>query len=239
MRQGVQGMELLNNQTLNKGTAFTNEERSRLGLHGVVPPQVETLDEQVVRAYGAYKRKDDDLERHIYLRALEDTNEVLFYRLLLDHIEEMTPIVYTPVVALGCQQFSQIYRRPRGLFVSYPLRDSIQALLRNRPNPEVDVIVATDGERILGIGDQGAGGMGIPIGKLSLYTLVGGIHPSRTLPVVLDVGTNNPERRDDPEYVGWRHERVTGEAYFDFVERFVRAVQAELPTTLLQWEDFA
>jgi malate dehydrogenase (oxaloacetate-decarboxylating) len=232
-------MELLNRQTLNKGTAFTDEERAELGLHGLLPLQVETLDEQVVRAYGAYKRKDDDLERHIYLRALEDTNEVLFYRLLLDHIEEMTPIVYTPVVALGCQQFSQIYRRPRGLFISYPLRDSIPALLRNRPNREVDVIVVTDGERILGIGDQGVGGLGIPIGKLSLYTLIGGIHPARTLPIVLDVGTNNPERLQDPHYLGWRHERITGQQYFDFVHRFVEAVKQELPETCLQWEDFA
>jgi malate dehydrogenase (oxaloacetate-decarboxylating) len=232
-------MELLNRQTLNKGTAFTDEERAELGLHGLLPLQVETLDVQVVRAYGAYKRKDDDLERHIYLRALEDTNEVLFYRLLLDHIEEMTPIVYTPVVALGCQQFSQIYRRPRGLFISYPLRDSIPALLRNRPNREVDVIVVTDGERILGIGDQGVGGLGIPIGKLSLYTLIGGIHPARTLPIVLDVGTNNPERLQDPHYLGWRHERITGQQYFDFVHRFVEAVKQELPETCLQWEDFA
>jgi malate dehydrogenase (oxaloacetate-decarboxylating) len=235
----VRGMDLLNQQTLNKGTAFTNEQRAALGLHGLLPPQVETLDEQVLRAYGAYKRKDDDLERHIYLRALEDTNEVLFYRLLLDHIEEMTPVVYTPVVALGCQQFSQIYRRPRGLFISYPLRDSIPALLRNRPNPEVDVIVVTDGERILGIGDQGVGGLGIPIGKLSLYTLIGGIHPARTLPIVLDVGTNNPERLQDPQYLGWRHERITGQDYFDFVHQFVEAVKQELPETCLQWEDFA
>src|SRR6202165_2570493 len=239
MRQGVQGMELLNNQTLNKGTAFTNEERSRLGLHGLLPPQVETLDEQVVRAYGAYKRKDDDLERHIYLRALEDTNEVLFYRLLLDHIEEMTPVVYTPVVALGCQQFSRIYRRPRGLFVSYPLRDSIPSLLRNRPNSDVDVIVVTDGERILGIGDQGVGGLGIPIGKLSLYTLIGGIHPARTLPIVLDVGTNNEECLRDPEYLGWRHSRITGTDYYEFVDAFVKAVKEVLPGTILQWEDFA
>ena len=239
MQQRLQGMELLNNQMLNKGTAFTNEQRASLGLHGLLPPQVETLDEQVIRAYGAYKRKDDDLERHIYLRALEDTNEVLFYRLLLDHIEEMTPIVYTPVVALGCQQFSQIYRRPRGLFISYPLRDSIPALLRNRPNPQVDVIVVTDGERILGIGDQGVGGLGIPIGKLSLYTLIGGIHPARTLPIVLDIGTNNPERLQDPQYLGWRHERIIGQAYFDFVHQFVEAVKQELPETCLQWEDFA
>ena len=188
------GMGLLSRQGLNKGTAFTEEERTEFGLHGLLPPQVETLDEQVVRAYEAYQRKDDDLERHIYLRALQDTNEVLFYRLLLDHIEEMTPIVYTPTVALACEQFSHIYRRPRGLFISYPLRDSIPQLLRNRPNKEVDVIVVTDGERILGIGDQGAGGLGIPIGKLSLYTLIGGIRPERTLPIVLDVGTNNTER---------------------------------------------
>jgi malate dehydrogenase (oxaloacetate-decarboxylating) len=233
------GMDLLNQQGLNKGTAFSEEERSALGLHGLLPPYIENLEEQVVRAYGAYKRKDDDLERHIYLRALQDTNEVLFYRLLLEHIEEMTPIVYTPVVALACEQFSQIYRRPRGLFISYPLRDSIPALLGNRPNREVDVIVVTDGERILGIGDQGVGGLGIPIGKLSLYTLIGGIRPERTLPIVLDVGTNNKERLNDPEYLGWRHERITGQAYFDFVDQFVQAAKQELPGTCLQWEDFA
>jgi malate dehydrogenase (oxaloacetate-decarboxylating) len=232
-------MDLLNNQGLNKGTAFTEEERIHLGLHGLLPPQVETLDEQSMRAYEAYQRKDDDLERHIYLRALQDTNEVLFYRLLLDHIVEMTPMVYTPVVAQACQQFSHIYRRPRGLVISYPLRDSIPALLRNRPNPEVDVIVVTDGERILGIGDQGVGGLGIPIGKLSLYTLIGGIRPERTLPIVLDVGTNNAERLNDPEYLGWRHGRVTGQPYFDFVDQFLQAVKQELPDTCLQWEDFA
>jgi malate dehydrogenase (oxaloacetate-decarboxylating) len=233
------GMDLLNRQGLNKGTAFTDQERTEFGLHGLLPPHVETLDEQVVRAYGAYQRKDDDLERHIYLRALQDTNEVLFYRLVLDHIEEMTPIVYTPTVALACEQFSHIYRRPRGIFISYPLRDSIPELLQNRPNKEVDVIVVTDGERILGIGDQGAGGLGIPIGKLSLYTLIGGIHPNRTLPIVLDVGTNNTERLNDPEYLGWRHERITGQAYFDFVDQFVQAVKQEMPGTCLQWEDFA
>ena len=233
------GMDLLNRQGLNKGTAFTEEERKEFGLQGLLPPYVETLDEQVARAYEAYQRKDDDLERHIYLRALQDTNEVLFYQLLLDHIEEMTPMVYTPTVALACEQFSHIYRRPRGLFIPYPLRDSIPQLLRNRPNKDVDVIVVTDGERILGIGDQGAGGLGIPIGKLSLYTLIGGIRPERTLPIVLDVGTNNAERLKDPEYFGWRHERVTGDAYFDFVDQFVQAVKKEMPGTCLQWEDFA
>ena len=233
------GMDLLDQPLLNKGTAFSDRERTEYGLHGLLPPQVETLDEQVVRAYEAYRRKDDDLERHIYLRALQDTNEVLFYRLLLDHIAEMTPIVYTPVVAQACEQFSHIYRRPRGLFISYPLRDSIPALLRSRSNKDVDVIVVTDGERILGIGDQGAGGLGIPIGKLSLYTLIGGIHPSRTLPIVLDVGTNNGERLKDPEYLGWRHERITGQEYFDFVDQFVQAVKQEIPGVCLQWEDFA
>lgn len=238
-RRHLRGPELLNRPEFNKGTAFTNEERAAYGLHGLLPPQVETLDEQVVRAYKAYKRKSDDLERHIYLRSVQDTNGVLFYRLLLDHIEEMMPIVYTPVVAQGCQQFSHIYRRPRGLFVSYPLRDSIPNLLRDRPRDEVDVIVVTDGERVLGIGDQGVGGMGIPIGKLSLYSLIGGIHPTRTLPIILDVGTNNQQIIADPQYLGWRHERVTGQDYFDFVDRFVEAVKQEMPGALLQWEDFA
>jgi malate dehydrogenase (oxaloacetate-decarboxylating) len=233
------GMDLLDTPLLNKGTAFTDEERTQFGLHGLLPPCVETLEEQVARAYEAYSRKGDDLERHIYLRALQDNNEVLFYRLLLDHIEEMTPIVYTPTVALACEQFSHIYRRPRGMFISYPQRDFIVQLLRNRPNPNVDVIVVTDGERILGIGDQGVGGLGIPIGKLSLYTLIGGIRPERTLPIVLDVGTNNKERLNDPEYVGWRHERITGDDYFAFIEQFVQAIKEELPETCLQWEDFA
>jgi malate dehydrogenase (oxaloacetate-decarboxylating) len=236
---GLRGVRILERPLLNKGTAFTHEERSRLGLHGLLPPAVESLDQQAARAYEAYRRKDDDLERHIYLRALQDTNEVLFYRLLLDHIEEMTPMVYTPVVAQACEQFSHIYRRPRGLFLSYPLRGSIPTVLQSRPHREVDVIVVTDGERILGIGDQGAGGLGIPIGKLSLYSLIGGIPPERTLPIVLDVGTNNAERLSDPEYVGWRHERVTGQAYFDFIEQLVGAVKQELPDVCLQWEDFA
>ncbi len=235
----ARGITLVGTAALNKGTAFSDEERTRLGLHGLLPPRVESLDEQVGRAYQAYREKRTDLGRHIYLRALQDTNEVLFYRLLLDHIEEMTPIVYTPVVARACQRFSNIYRRPRGLFVSYPLRDRIPELLRNRPNRDVDVIVVTDGERVLGIGDQGVGGLGIPIGKLSLYVLIGGIHPARTLPIVLDVGTNNPELLRDPEYLGWRHERVTGAEYDDFVDRFVKAVREELPDSCLQWEDFA
>jgi malate dehydrogenase (oxaloacetate-decarboxylating) len=232
-------MELLDNPVLNKGTAFTVEERTALGLHGLLPPQVETLNEQIARAYGAFKRKTDDLERHIFLRALQDRSEVLFYGLLAEHMEEMMPIVYTPVVGQACQEFSHIYRRPRGLFIPYPLQDAIPMLLRHRPNPEVDVIVVTDGERILGIGDQGVGGLGIPIGKLSLYTLIGGFAPERTLPIVLDVGTNKVEALKDPEYLGWRHERLGSTEYFAFIDRFVEAVQQELPHTLLQWEDFA
>ena len=196
------GIDLLDTPALNKGTAFTEEERKEFGLQGLLPPHVETLDEQAVRGYEAFQKKDNDLERHIYLRALQDTNEVLFYRLIVDHIEEMTPLVYTPTVALAIEQFSHIYRRPRGLFIPYSLRDSIPQLLRNRPNKDVDVIVVTDGERILGIGDQGAGGLGISIGKLSLYTGIGGIRPERTLPIVLDVGTNNKDRLNDPEYLG-------------------------------------
>lgn len=236
---GLRGHALLENPALNKGTAFTLAERQALGLDGLLPPVVENIEEQSFRAYKAYLRKPDDLERHIYLRQLQDTNEVLFYRLVLDHIQEMLPVVYTPVVAEACEEFSHIYRRSRGLIISYPLRDQIERLLRNRPHKDVTVIVVTDGERILGIGDQGVGGLGIPIGKLSLYTLIGGVPPAQTLPVILDVGTNNEQRLADPEYLGWRHERITGDSYDDFIDRFVRAVKHELPDTLLQWEDFS
>jgi malate dehydrogenase (oxaloacetate-decarboxylating) len=235
----LRGARLLSAPAWNKGTAFTAEERTRFGLHGLLPPYVETLEEQVERAYKSYLAYDKEINRHIYLRQLQDTNEVLFYRLFLDHIEEMTPIVYTPVVAEACRNFSHMYRRARGLFISYPLRDSIGALLRNRPNEDVDVIVVTDGERILGIGDQGVGGLGIPIGKLALYSLIGGIHPARTLPIVLDVGTNNANCLSDPAYLGWRHERIRGAAYDEFIDLFVQAVKRELPETCLQWEDFA
>jgi malate dehydrogenase (oxaloacetate-decarboxylating) len=236
---GLRGMDLLDTPLFNKGTAFSEQERGAFGLHGLLPPHVETLAEQSERAYQAYGAQDSDLERHIYLRQMQDTNETLFYRLMLDHVVEMMPIVYTPTVGLACQQFSHIYRRPRGLAISYPLRDSIEQILRNRPNAEVDVIVVTDGERILGLGDQGFGGLGIPIGKLSLYSLIGGIHPTRTLPIVLDVGTNDKQRLADPEYLGWRHERITGSDYYNFIDRFVDAVKAELPRACLQWEDFA
>ncbi|MBL9118907.1 MAG: NAD-dependent malic enzyme [Phycisphaerae bacterium] len=232
------GHALLDNPLRTKGTAYTDEERREFCLLGLLPPQVETLEQQTERAYEAFQTRASPLDKHIYLRALQDTNEVLFYRLLLDHVEEMMPIVYTPTVAAACEQFSHIYRRPRGLFVSYPLRDQIPEILANRYGRDTDVIVVTDGGRILGIGDQGVGGLGIPIGKLSLYTLIGGIRPDRTLPIVLDVGTNNAERLRDPLYLGWRHERLTGQEYFDFVELFIRAVKRELPNACVQWEDF-
>ncbi len=236
--QSRRGHAYLDNPLRTKGTAFTEDERTKYGLLGLLPPRVETLEEQTARAYEAFQTRSSDLDKHIYLRALQDTNEVLFYRLLLDHVEETMPIVYTPTVGAACEQFSHIYRRPRGLFVSYPLRDRIPEILNNRYGRDIDVTVVTDSGRILGIGDQGVGGLGIPIGKLSLYTLIGGIRPERTLPIVLDVGTNNPERLRDPLYLGWRHERISGQEYFDFVDRFVQAVKSELPGACLQWEDF-
>jgi malate dehydrogenase (oxaloacetate-decarboxylating) len=236
---GRRGVSLLEDPVANQGTAFSAEDRRALGLDGLLPPTVETLEQQALRAYEAFSRYGDDLARHIYLRALQDTNEVLFYRVVTDHVEEMLPVVYTPTVGLACQQFSHIYRRSRGLFLSYPHKDRLAEILRNRRQREIDVIVVTDGERILGLGDQGAGGLGIPIGKLSLYTAIGGIHPARTLPIVLDAGTSNRQLLGDPEYIGWRHDRIAGDAYFDFVDRFVQAVEQELPGALLQWEDFA
>ena len=233
------GVRVLADPLTNKGTAFSEEERSELGLRGLLPAVVETLEQQVRRGYRAYQEHPTDVARHINLRALQDTNEMLFYRLVSDHIEEMLPILYTPTVGLACQRFSEIYRRPRGLFIAYPDRDRIGEILRNRPRREVDVIVVTDGQRVLGLGDQGIGGMGIPIGKLSLYTALGGIDPARTLPVLLDVGTDNAGLLDDPMYLGWRHRRIAGARYDDFVGRFVQAVRAELPHVLVQWEDFA
>jgi malate dehydrogenase (oxaloacetate-decarboxylating) len=233
------GVRVLEDPLTNKGTAFSENERSELGLRGLLPAVVETLEQQVHRRYQAYQEQPTDVARHVNLRALQDTNEMLFYRLVSDHIEEMLPILYTPTVGLACQRFSEIYRRPRGLFIAYPDRDRIGEILRNRPRREVDVIVVTDGQRVLGLGDQGIGGMGIPIGKLSLYVALGGINPARTLPVLLDVGTDNAELLDDPMYLGWRHRRIGGADYDDFVDRFVQAVRAELPDVLLQWEDFA
>ena len=233
------GNDLLECPLQNRGSAFTEAQRKQLGLLGLLPPNVETLSEQVRRSYAAYQTKDTDIGRHIFLRSLQDTNETLFYRLLAEHLTELTPIIYTPVVGEACQKFSEIYRRVRGLFIAYPERDSIDEMLNNAMVQNVRVIVVTDGERILGLGDQGTGGMGIPIGKLSLYSACAGIDPATTLPIVLDVGTNNEERLADPLYIGWRNKRISGQDYFDFLELFVQAVKRKWPDVLLQFEDFA
>jgi len=233
------GIDLLFEPLLNKGTAFTGQERHQYGLMGLLPPHIETLEEQTRRAYDALNSKETDLNKHIYLRNLQDTNEVLFYSLVVAHVQEIMPLIYTPVVGAACEQFSEIYRHPRGVFISWPHRNNIDEILDNALNDRVEAIVVTDGERILGLGDQGAGGMGIPIGKLSLYTAAGGVNPGVTLPILLDVGTNNQERLDDPLYVGWRHERISGEEYFEFVDLFVQAVKRKWPEVLLQFEDFA
>jgi malate dehydrogenase (oxaloacetate-decarboxylating) len=222
-----------------KGTAFTEDERRRLGLRGLLPTAVKTLEEQVAHCWNEFSTRREGLDQHIYLRALQDRNETLFYRVMHDHIPESLPIIYTPTVGEACQRFSEIYRRPRGLFVSYADRDCLDEVLENRLHREVDVIVVTDGQRILGLGDQGIGGMGIPIGKLSLYTLIGGIDPARTLPIVLDVGTDNVELLNDPQYLGWRHRRLDDDEYYAFIDKFVTAVHKALPNVLLQWEDFA
>lgn len=233
------GRSLLENPLLNKGSAFTEDERREFGLAGLLPPHVSTVDEQLTRTYGSFKNKESDLERYIYLVSLQDRNETLFYRLLQEHITEMMPIVYTPVVGEGCKLYSRIYRRPRGLYIGYNQLNEIPAVLDNAPNTAVDVIVVTDGERILGLGDLGVGGMGIPVGKLSLYTLCAGIAPSRTLPIMLDLGTDNEELLQDPLYLGLRRHRVRGQEYDDFIETFVKAVIDKFPNVLLQWEDFA
>jgi malate dehydrogenase (oxaloacetate-decarboxylating) len=233
------GIDLVNQPLLNKGTAFSDEERQLFRLHGLLPPHVGTLDEQVNRRLRALRAYSSDFERYSFLRDLQDTNETLFYALLVRHTEEMLPLVYTPTVGEGSQRFSEIWRKPRGVFLSYPNRDRIAEILDDPHFDRVRIVVVSDGERILGLGDQGAGGMSIPIGKLALYTACAGIHPVETLPVLLDAGTNNAERLADPLYVGWRHERVRGERYDEFVDTFVKAVLRRWPNVLLQWEDFA
>lgn len=235
----ITGQRLLDDPLLNKSSAFPEEERRELGLMGLLPLHISTIKEQLARAYENYQRKDSDIERYIFLNALQDRNETLFYRLLQEHVTEMMPIIYTPTVGEGCRQYSHVFRRPRGLYISYPYRDEIPALLNNALAQKAEVIVVTDGERILGLGDLGVGGMGIPVGKLSLYTLCAGIHPATTLPILLDVGTDNKELLNDPLYLGWRHERVRGKAYDDFIEAFVTGVKQSFPHVLLQWEDFS
>lgn len=234
------GLDRLRNPLLNKGTAFTQEERLAFDLVGLLPCKTETIDEQLIRCRDAFSAKQTPLEKHIYLRALQDRNEILFYQFTLENLEEMLPILYTPVVGEACQYFHHIYRQPRGLFISYPEREHMDIILSTiAKTRDIRVIVVTDGERILGLGDQGVGGLGIPIGKLSLYTACGGVAPQYTLPIVLDVGTNNQDRLNDPEYFGWRHARLTGDEYDNFVDCFVQSVKKHMPDVLLQFEDFA
>ena len=235
----LRGRFVLETPCLNKGTAFTAAERKALALDGLLPIGEESLEQQLERAYAAFSQKTTDIERHIYLRALQDTNEVLFYSLLKKHMSQMLPLVYTPVVGQACQNFHKIYRRARGLFISYPDKDRIEELLNQVDLPDVKVIVVSDGERILGLGDLGAGGMGIPIGKISLYAACGGVYPGHCLPILLDAGTNSEERLKDPLYFGWRHARVRGQEYDEFIDAFVTAVRKKFPNVLLQWEDFA
>uniref|UniRef100_UPI00037BE176 NAD-dependent malic enzyme n=1 Tax=Uliginosibacterium gangwonense TaxID=392736 RepID=UPI00037BE176 len=229
---------ILENPLLNKSTAFTLEERDAFHLHGLLPDHIESLEDQVQRRLECVRALPSDLDRYVFLRDLQDTCETLYFALITEHLEELLPIIYTPTVGAGCQQFSHIYRRPRGLFLSLPNKDRLDQILANPRFDNVECIVVTDGERILGLGDQGVGGMGIPIGKLAIYSGCGGIDPSTTLPITLDVGTNNEERLADPRYIGWRHERVRGQEYDDFIEAFVAAVHKRWPKVLLQWEDF-
>lgn len=230
---------LLQHSLLNKGMAFTQKEREEFGLLGLLPYQETNLDTQRARSYEAFKSKTSDLEKYIYLRDLQNSNETLFYNLMSEHLSELMPIVYTPTVGLGCQHYSHIYRRPRGVYIAYPDRKHINNILASRHFDRVRIIVVSDGERILGLGDQGAGGMGIPIGKLALYTACAGIHPSATLPILLDTGTNNPDLLNDPLYIGWHHERIRGDEYANFIDDFIKAVKKRFPHVLLQWEDFA
>ncbi len=233
------GPVLLETPLLNKGSAFSERERREFNIDGLLPITIETIEEQEKRAYQQFSQFEDDLDKHIYLRNIQDTNETLYFKLLTSHLEEIMPVIYTPTVGLACQMFSHIYRRKRGLFMSFPDREKMDDILQNATKQNVKVIVVTDSERILGLGDQGIGGMGIPIGKLALYSACGGISPAHTLPVTLDVGTDNPELLNDPLYMGWRHNRIRGEDYYNFVDDFISAVKRRWPRVLVQFEDFA
>jgi malate dehydrogenase (oxaloacetate-decarboxylating) len=239
VKTSLTGYGLLNDPRFNKGTAFTDEERDTFVLHGLLPPHVGTLEDQRGRRMKAFDDQTTIFGRYSFMRDLQDTNETLFYSLITHNVEKFLPVVYTPSVGEGCQRFSEIWRKPRGLFISYPNKDRIDQMLSDPRYDNVRCIVVSDGERILGLGDQGAGGMGIPIGKMALYTALAGIPPEHCLPVLLDVGTDNEERFNDPIYIGWSHKRVRGQEYDDFVETFVSAVKRRWPNILLQWEDFA
>ena len=232
------GHALRTDSLLNKGTAFTERERDALGLRGLLPPRVFTIEEQLVRVYGNFHRKPDALEKYIFLTTLQNRNETLFYRLVQEHAEEMIPIIYTPTVGQACLEYGAIFRQPRGLFISIRERGRVAEILRHWPYPDARMIVVTDGERILGLGDLGALGMGIPVGKLSLYTACAGLHPCYCLPITLDVGTDNTKLHEDPLYIGLNQKRVRGAEYDAFIQEFVEAVQQTYPKALLQWEDF-
>lgn len=233
------GVEILRNPLLNKGTAFTEAERDALGLRGLLPPKVHTMDEQIQRVMENYRRRGDELDRYLFLTDLQDRNETLFYRIVIENLEEMMPIIYTPTVGRACQVFGHIFGRPRGLYISYADKGKIENILRNWWTRDVRVIVVTDGERILGLGDLGAFGIGIPIGKLSLYTACAGIHPMWCLPVLLDVGTERESLLDDPLYIGLKQRRVRGAEYDAFVDEFITAAKKVFPKALIQFEDFA
>jgi len=239
LQVALSGHDLINSPRFNKGTAFTDHERDVFELHGLLPPHVASLEEQIERRTHRLETLRTPFGKYALLRDLQDTNETLFYALLLRNIEEMLPLVYTPTVGEGCQRFSEIWKKPRGLFLSYPNKDRIFQILSHSRYDAVKCIVVSDGERILGLGDQGAGGMGIPIGKMALYTALGGIHPEHCLPILLDVGTDNEERLQSHIYIGWGHHRIRGPEYDDFIEIFVSSVKKRWPHVLLQWEDFS
>jgi malate dehydrogenase (oxaloacetate-decarboxylating) len=239
IRTSLYGLHLLMNPRLNKGTAFTESERDVFDLHGLLPPHIGSLESQSERRKRVLDCHPTAFDKYSSMRDLQDSNETLFYSLIAQHTEELLPIVYTPAVGEGCQRFSEIWRKPRGVFLSYPDKDRIEQILSSPRYDSVRCIVVSDGERILGLGDQGTGGMGIPIGKMALYTALGGIPPEDCLPVLLDVGTDNQKLLADPIYIGWEHERIRGQEYDDFVEAFVSAVERRWPHILLQWEDFA
>jgi malate dehydrogenase (oxaloacetate-decarboxylating) len=234
---GLTGNDLLSNPKLNKGCAFSQEERHQFGLTGLLPSQIETFTQQVARMYLQYHEHHTNLGKNIYLNVLHDYNETLFYKLVSEHMEEMLPIIYTPTVGEAVQRFSLEHRKAKGLYINYADRNNIEEILNNRVPPAVDLTVVTDGEAVLGIGDQGIGGINISNAKLMVYTLCGGINPHRVLPIQLDVGTNNPHLLNDPMYLGWRHERITGQAYDDFIDAFVQALTKKFPGIFLHWED--
>ncbi len=234
----LDAQSILHDPILNKGTGFSNEERDELGLHGLLPTHTSTLHEQVKRRYKNFSEKPDDISKYMFLSALQDRNETLFYKLVSENAEEMLPYIYTPTVGDASSDYSYLYNQNRGIYIPYSLKDRIPEIINNFPKSDVDVIVVTDGSRILGLGDLGIGGMAIPVGKLSLYTTFGGIHPGKTLPILLDVGTNNPRLLNDPLYLGWRNKRIEQEEYEEFMDLFIQAVKTRYPEVLLQWEDF-